>query len=119
MTQSGSLSPANFDVFLSLSHKDARWVEDLAKRLNDEEGLRIWLDKWILIPGEPWQQAMASGIVQAKSCVFCISENAPSGWFKREIERALNHQTKNPSFRVVPLILPNGKFANVVAWAHM
>ena len=107
------LQPTFFDAFLSHSHKDAQWVEDLAKRLEDELGLRVWLDKWILIPGEPFQQPMARGIDQAGACVICISEYTPDGWFRREIERALNRQTKNPSFRVIPLILPDGKSVNV------
>ena len=41
-----------FDVFLSHSHSDADAVEMLAKRLEDTEGLKVWLDKWTLIPGE-------------------------------------------------------------------
>ena len=50
-----------FDTFLSHSHDDAEWVERLAKRLEDECGFRIWLDKWILVPGKSWQQEMKKG----------------------------------------------------------
>ncbi len=31
-------------------------VEELARRLV-KEGIQPWLDKWNLIPGEPWQAA--------------------------------------------------------------
>src|SRR6266487_519349 len=75
--------PEYYDVFLSYSHMDAVWVEHLAKRLEDEHSLRIWLDKWVLIPGQPWQQVMAHTIDQAKCCVVCISEHTPGGWFKQ------------------------------------
>lgn len=102
-----------FDVFLSHSHEDAEWVEKLAKRLEDDAKLRVWLDKWIAVPGEHWQQAMARGLDQAKSCAVCIGDQTPEGWFREEIERALNRQTKDKSFRVIPVLLPIAKTINV------
>jgi hypothetical protein len=97
-----------FDVFLSHSHADAQIVEHLGMKLEDGPQLRVWLDKWILVPGEHWQQEMAKGLEQAKTCAVCVGRNTPRGWFREEIERALNRQTKNPSFRVIPVILPGG-----------
>ena len=102
-----------FDVFLSHSHLDASFVEELAKRLEDEFGFRVWLDKWILIPGESWQQAIAQGLDHAKSCAVCIGEQTPNGWFREEIERAINRQTKEKSFRVIPVLLPKAQKINV------
>ncbi len=102
-----------FDVFLSHSHEDAEWVEKLAKRLEDDAELRVWLDKWIAVPGEHWQQAMARGLDQAKTCAVCIGDQTPEGWFREEFERALNRQTKDKSFRVIPVLLPNAKTINV------
>ncbi len=114
MSQESTLhEDQEFDVFLSYAHIDAEWVEDLAIRLEDEAGLRVWLDKWILIAGQPWQQATARAIGQAKSCIVCIGEYTPVGWFKREIERALDRQTRTPTFRVIPLLLPGAKSVNV------
>ena len=49
-----------YDAFLSHSHEDAEIVEALATRLEDDAGLRVWLDKWVLVPGEPWRQAIAA-----------------------------------------------------------
>lgn len=113
-TSSKSTTQAeHFDVFLSYSSRDAEWVEHLARRLEDEQGLHVWLDKWVLVAGQPWQQAMARGIDQAGCCAVCIGEYTPIGWFKREIERALDRQTKVPSFRVIPVLLPNAKRVNV------
>jgi len=102
-----------FDVFLSHSHLDAVWVEDLARRLEDDAKLRVWLDKWILIPGEHWQQAMARGLDQAKCCAVCLGDKTPQGWFREEIERALNRQVKDNSFRVIPILLPKAKTVDV------
>lgn len=100
--------PNQFDVFLSHAHGDAEIVECLAGRLSDEAQLRVWLDRWVLVPGGHWQQEMARGLDQAKTCAVCISRDTPAGWFREEIERALNRQVKDPSFRVIPVILPNG-----------
>lgn len=103
----------HFHVFLSYSHEDAEWVENLACRLEDERGFRVWLDKWILIPGQPWQQEMSRGLDQAESCAVCIGKNTPNGWFKEEIQKALNRQTKDPSFRVIPVLIPDADSVNV------
>jgi len=108
-----TIQAEHFDVFLSYSHMDAEWVEHLARRLEDEQCLHVWLDKWVLVAGQPWQQAMARGIDQADCCAVCIGEYTPIGWFKREIEKALDRQTKVPSFRVIPVLLPNAKRVNV------
>jgi hypothetical protein len=102
-----------FDVFLSHSHTDASWVEQLAHRLENEAGLRVWLDRWVLITGKPWQQEMARGIDQAGSCAVCIGKDTPTGWFQREIERALNHQVQQPAFPVIPVLLPKARNTNV------
>jgi tetratricopeptide (TPR) repeat protein len=97
-----------FDVFLSHAHVDADVVEKLGARLEDEGGLRVWLDKWVLVPGEQWEQGLAKALVEAGSCAVCIGSKTPAGWFSQEIQRALNRQAKEPSFRVIPVILPGG-----------
>ena len=48
---------ALYDVFLSHSHRDAEGVEALARWLQAEAGLSVWLDRWVLVPGEEWVQA--------------------------------------------------------------
>jgi hypothetical protein len=102
-----------FDIFLSHSHHDANMVETLAQRLEDEAGFHVWLDKWILVPGGHWQQEMAKGLNEARTCGVCIGQNTAQGWFQEEIERALNRQTRDNLFRVIPIILPTGD-ANLV-----
>jgi hypothetical protein len=55
--------PARFQVFLSHNSADKPAVEDLAHRLR-KEGLEPWLDKWHLIPGDPWQPALEDALQQ-------------------------------------------------------
>ena len=97
-----------YDVFLSHAHVDAGLVSKLAARLEDEAHFRVWLDRWVLVPGEPWQQQIAKGLDQARTCAVCIGKQTPQGWFLEEIGRALNRQTKDKLFRVIPVILPEG-----------
>lgn len=96
-----------YDVFLSHSHKDADVVENLAKKLEDNVGLKVWLDKWILIPGEPFIQAMSKGLDETKTCAVFIGNETPKGWFAEEIGKALNKQSRDHTFRVIPVLLPN------------
>src|SRR5215212_2656556 len=112
-----------FDVFLSHSHNEARWVDELAQRLVDECSFRVWLDRWVLTPGRSWQQEMARGLDQAATCAVCIGGQTPSGWFREEIERALNIQTRSDDFRVIPVLLPEAlvesvpEFLSLRTWA--
>src|SRR5262245_4616198 len=47
------LSPS-FDVFLSYRSRDHARVVALAEALAKRAGLRAFVDRWYLIPGEPW-----------------------------------------------------------------
>lgn len=96
-----------YDTFLSHSHLDAEVVELIATKLEDEHDLKVWLDKWILIPGEPFRQALSKGLDEAKTCVIIIGSTTPKGWFEEEVSKALNKQTKDRSFRVIPTLLPS------------
>jgi hypothetical protein len=114
---------SQYNVFLSHSHAEAEWVESLARRLVDERGFSVWLDRWILVPGTSWQQEMARGLDQARTCAVCIGRDTPAGWFREEIERSLDIQTRNPEFRVIPVLLPEAsadsipEFLTLKTWA--
>ena len=100
--------PGIFDIFLSHARPDAETVEGIGIRLEEEAEFSVWLDKWVLIPGESWQQEMARGLNEAKACAVCIGGQTPRGWFREVIEKALNRQVREGDFRVIPVILPGG-----------
>lgn len=102
-----TLDATSYDVFLSHAHIDAEVVEKIGQRLLSA-GLTVWLDRWVLVPGDLWQQEMARGLDQASTCAVCIGQTTPKGWFQQEIQRALNRQSKETTFRVIPVILPEG-----------
>ncbi|MBK8501040.1 MAG: TIR domain-containing protein [Saprospiraceae bacterium] len=117
------MNPVNkYHTFLSHSHSDADLVEQIAKKLQDEYQLEVFLDKWILVPGQPFPQALSKGLDEAETCTIFIGSNTPTGWFRNEVDKALNKQAKDSSFRVIPVLLPNandsfvGDFLELRTW---
>jgi hypothetical protein len=97
-----------YDVFLSHPHTHAQWVEQLAIRLTDECGFRVWLDKWVLIPGQNFIPELSRGLEEASTCAVCVGKDTPRGWVQQEIQKAVNRQAAEESFRVIPVLLPDG-----------
>jgi len=96
-----------YDVFLSHASADKPAVEYLAHKLREEE-LKPFLDKWHLIPGEPWQEALEEALDQSRTCaVFIGKELGP--WQNKEMRSALETQVQNRSFRAIPVLLPGGR----------
>ena len=80
-------------------------MEELAKLLRDR-GLKVWLDKWVLIPGEDWQEGMAMGLDESGTCAVCIGSKTDKGWFRQEETQCAQSPDRGPEFRVIPVILP-------------
>ena len=96
-----------FDVFLSHNSQDKPAVEELAHRL-DKEGIKVWLDKWNLIPGDPWQEAIEEALQQCRTCAVFVSPKGISPWENEEMRAAINRRVNSGRgrFRVVPVLLP-------------
>lgn len=90
-----------FDVFLSHNHNDSIRVEALARRLMEKHGLRVWLDKWEMAPGNLKPQC-ETGIKASRFTVVAGSQDAlESKWVEWEIDR---HQAFNPEGdRLIPI----------------
>jgi WD40 repeat protein/TPR repeat protein/energy-coupling factor transporter ATP-binding protein EcfA2 len=96
----------HFEVFLSHNSKDKLAVELLAKRLEDEATIRPWLDKWNLIPGDPWQEGIEEALNKSRSCAVFIGPSALGPWHNEEMRTALDQRVRENSFRVIPVLLP-------------
>jgi len=90
-----------FDLFLSHNHNDSTRVEALARRLMDKHGLRVWLDKWEVVPGRLEPQCEA-GIKNSRFTVVAGSQAAlRSKWVQWEIDK---HTELNPeNDRLIPI----------------
>jgi WD40 repeat protein len=95
-----------FDVFLSHNSKDKAAVEAIAQRLEDDESLLTWLDKWNLIPGEPWQEAIEQAFAASRTCAVFLGPGGLGPWENEEMRAALKRRVQQPEFRVIPVLLP-------------
>lgn len=96
-----------YDVFLSHTSGDKDAVERLARRLRAEAQLEPFLDKWHLIPGNPWQEELEQALNQSRTCAVFLGPADLGPWENEEMRLALDKRTRNPAFRVIPVLLPN------------
>jgi len=102
------MSSTRYHTFLSYSREDNKTVEALALRLK-EEGINPWLDKWNLIPGEPWQRAIEEALETCDTCTVCISPSGIGPWQNEEMRAAIDRRNNRGDFRVIPVLLPGAQ----------
>jgi len=95
-----------FDAFLSHNKADKAAVEWLAKRLEQEAGLKVWLDKWNLIPGDPWQDEIEEALDRSRIAAVFVGPSGIGGWHNEEMRSALETRVRNHNRRVNPVLLP-------------
>ncbi len=94
-----------FDVFLSHSNADKQMVMTVAERLR-QEGLTPWLDIWELVPGASWEPGLARGLQTSRHCAFFVGPRSSEGWAEQERQLAQDRAARDPSFRLIPILLP-------------
>src|SRR5215510_4838487 len=95
-----------YHVFLSHSSNDKKYVERIAERLEDEVGLKPFLDKWHLIPGEPWQEALEEALDASETCAVFLGSTGLGPWENEEMRSALDERVRDKTLRVIPILLP-------------
>ncbi len=94
--------PQDFDVFISYSSADNTWVQNLRTALT-VKGIRVWLDKDQIRPGDLFVDALETGISSARCVALVVSPNSThSGWVKEEYHRAL---VLHEQVRLIPILL--------------
>src|SRR5271168_447303 len=99
-----------FHVFLSHSSADKPAVEELACQLA-AEGIQAWLDKWHLIPGDPWQPAIEKALAESGTCAVFVGLSAFGPWQNEEMRAAIDRRVHDSGrrFRVIPVLLPGAE----------
>jgi energy-coupling factor transporter ATP-binding protein EcfA2 len=98
---------STYDVFFSYSGVDKAEVELLATRLQREAGLQPFLDKWHLVPGEPWQPELERAIEQSSTAAIFFGPQGRGAWHIEEVQVLLDKAARSRNdFRVVPVLLP-------------
>lgn len=94
-----------YDVFLSHSSIDISIVRELAERL-EADGLTVWLDEWVIEPGDSIPMAIEKGIGNSQTLILCMSEGAQkSDWVAHERHSAIFRDPTNKKRRFIPLRL--------------
>ncbi|HEY2291635.1 MAG TPA: TIR domain-containing protein [Thermoanaerobaculia bacterium] len=94
-----------YDVFLSHSNADKPAVEELARKLR-KAGIEPFLDKWHLIPGDPWQEALEEALDASRTCAVFLGPKGLGAWQNEEMRSTLEMRVGDRTFRVIPILLP-------------
>ena len=94
-----------YDVFVSYSRADGRHAVEIDSVLRDND-LRPFFDRRNLDAGLPWVRALEKAIDNSKAAMVLIGPGGLGSTQQYERELALIRQTREPAFRVIPVILP-------------
>jgi hypothetical protein len=100
------MTDKKFNVFISYSHHDQDFVDQLTQGL-EAEGVTVWSDRSIQ-PGSNWIEEIEGGLEQSRHFLLVVSQeslNSPSINF--EIGIALSKAAKSPDTLVIPVLTQN------------
>ena len=96
---------SSYDVFLSYNSTDHSFVENIARRLRDA-GLEPFLDRWYLAPGMRWRSKLEETLSSCKAVAIFVGPGEMGSWQQREVDVALDLQSRSPNLPVIPVLLP-------------
>jgi hypothetical protein len=97
----------NYDVFISHIGADKPFARALGEALRTR-GMTVWLDEWIIRPGDVLSRHIASGIESSRYFLILLSEEAlKRNWVVYELDLALVRQveTRGDDRFVIPVVL--------------
>src|SRR6516225_3475355 len=95
----------SYDLFLSYNSANHGIVEDVARRLR-AEGLKPFLDRWYLAPGARWRTNLEDTLNSSKAIAVFVGPGEMGSWQQREVDVALDLQSRSPNLPVIPVLLP-------------
>lgn len=109
-----------FDVFISYNSSDSMWASRLKSRL-ELRGLKVWLDRDQIRPGDLFVTAIEEGLDNSRTIVLlCSKEALQSKWVLNEYNRAIVRMNERESHRrVIPVLLdktPLPGFLTTLQW---
>ena len=114
----------SFDVFLSHNSKDKPTVRELAEALR-ARGLKVWLDEWELVPGQPWQEALEEVIETTGASAVLVGKDGLGPWHAAEMRGCLTEFVRR-KLPVIPVLLPGAPaeprlplFLTQVVWVDL
>jgi len=95
-----------YQAFLSHSNPDKPLVEYIANWLTQND-ITVWLDKWNILPGDPWQEEIEDALDASSACVVFLGTGGITPWQNEEMRSAINDRVSDQSIRVIPVLLPS------------
>jgi formylglycine-generating enzyme required for sulfatase activity len=115
-------SGATYDVFVSYNSRDHAAAEHIGRALRARD-LTVFLDRWYLVPGRPWPQALEEILGSCRAVAVLIGPSGLGSWQQREQHLALERQIRQPSFLVIPVLLPGADpalgFLSLITWVDL
>ncbi len=97
-----------YDVYLSHHESDFQAVELIGQRLRTA-GLNPFLEKWHLVPGQPWQEQLEAAIAKSRTFAAFLGPADFGPWENEKTRVALERRVHDPSFGVIPVLLPGAE----------
>ena len=98
---------SSYDLFLSYNSADHRIVEEVAHKLADAGLKELFLDRWNLLIGTRWRPMLEKALGSSKAVAIFVGPGEMGSWQQREVDIALDLQSKSPNFPVIPVLLPD------------
>ncbi len=120
MRPDNNAAPETYDVFISYKNEYREWVKVLAGNLKNQ-GYRVFLDVWELIPGESIAVKLCEALQKSRNGILIATPDAiDSGWIKDEYEEMLRAKREIDGFKIIPVLLgkeaPDFPFLRNVTW---
>jgi hypothetical protein len=113
---------SSYDLFLSYNSADHNVVENIARKLHDQ-GLEPFFDRWYLAPGMRWRSKLEDTLSSCKAVSIFVGPSGMGSWQQREVDVALDLQSRNPDLPVIPVLLPGCKpplgFLRQLTWVDL
>lgn len=90
-------------IFLSYSSAHKEQARQLVQSLR-RNGLKVWFDEDNLAPGDRWMTNLEQAIEQASAMVVYVGRLGVHKWVDREVRFGLERNTREPSFRLIPVL---------------
>ncbi|VVB85162.1 Photosystem I assembly protein Ycf3 [uncultured archaeon] len=101
-----------YDIYLSYSRPDVDSVEKVARYLSDI-GLKVWFDRWSLVPGVSWQVTLEEALGSSFTIAVFIGTSPLSNWQKQEWKTSLIKQKSDSLRRIMTVLLPGSTSKSV------
>lgn len=102
---SGGQQPRYHGIFLSHTHHDKQFVQQLKSELNRRGVADVWVDEAEIMVGDSLQKKIEDAITKARFFGVVLSpRSVKSRWVQKELELAMQMELETDSVVVLPLL---------------